>query len=133
MYHGFILAGLYNLGILIFSKGLGNDLGEVDALFDFNGCISVLLWGAAYVALASSYDKSPGVAMVFAVEKLFYGFHWLRWMGKHMTELPALVKSDPLTGAFFAMYGAGDLAFMAFFAYVACCFRRNISVGQKAE
>jgi len=40
---GFILAMLYNSGIVIFSNCFGSDLGAVDGLFSPAGCIAVLL------------------------------------------------------------------------------------------
>ena len=129
---GFVVAALYNACILVFSRGLSGNLGAVDPLFGAGGCIGVLLWGAAYFALARRYDVAPAVAAVFCVEKAFYGVHWLRWMSAHGGELSSLVETDPLAGAFFSMYGVGDLVFMVFFGWVAWRWRHNMS-GLKAS
>jgi len=116
---GFVLAGLYNICIILFSKGFSGDLGAVDPLFGPGGCIGVLLWGLAYLALARSYSSAPAVALVFALEKLFYGTHWLLWLRDHSGELGQMIESDYLTGTFYSIYGPGDLAFMVFFGWVA--------------
>lgn len=129
---GFILAMLYNSGIVIFSKGFGSDLGAVDGLFSPGGCIGVLLWGLAYLALANRYSVAPAVALVFCLEKAFYGIHWCLWISRHSGEIPAMIEADFLTGAFFSCYGVGDLAFMVFFGLVAWRYRDNI-LGAPAE
>jgi hypothetical protein len=98
---GFWLAALYNTCIILFSKGFGNDLGSVDPLFGPSGCVGILLWGAAYFALARKYDVAPSLAAVFCVEKAFYGVHWLQWMAAHQSELAALQAADPSAAAFF--------------------------------
>ncbi len=116
---GFVLAMAYNSSILIFSKGLSGNLGAIDPLFSPNGCIGVLLWGLAYLALARSYADAPAVALVFAVEKLFYGCHWLLWLKDHGGQLAEIRAADPLAGFFYSTYGSGDLVFMVFFGWVA--------------
>ena len=123
---GFWLAALYNTCIIVFSKGFGNELGAVDPLFGPSGCVGILLWGAAYFALARRYEGAPAVALVFCAEKAFYGVHWLMWMSAHGGELSAMTGQDPLTGMFFSIYGAGDLLFMVFFASVAWRWRHNL-------
>ena len=93
---GFIIAGLYNSGIGIFSKGFSDNLGAVDPLFSGAGCVGIQLWGLAYIALAQRYSVAPAVALVFCLEKLFYAQHWLFWLSKHSAELPAMIEADPL-------------------------------------
>jgi hypothetical protein len=124
---GFWVAALYNTCIIIFSKGFGGDLGDVDPLFGSAGCVAVLLWGAAYFALSRRYEVAPAVALVFCVEKAFYGIHWLIWMSSHGGELAEMTSQDPLTGMFFSIYGAGDLLFMVFFGAVAWNWRHNLT------
>ena len=126
---GFVLAALYNICIVLFSKGFSGDLGAVDPLFGPGGCVGVLLWGLAYLSLARSYSAAPAVALVFALEKLFYGSHWLLWLKDHRETLPALIESDYLTGTFFSIYGAGDLLFMVFFGWVAWRYRDRLWTG----
>ena len=124
---GFYIAAAYNFCIIIFSQGFSSGLGEIDPLFSPAGCVGVLLWGAAYFALANRYAVAPAVALVFAVEKAFYGIHWLLWMSEHSGELSAMREADALTGGFYAIYGAGDLAFMVFFAWVVWTWRDRLS------
>lgn len=123
---GFIIAGLYNSGIGIFSKGFSDNLGAVDPLFSSAGCVGVQLWGLAYIALAQRYSVAPAVALVFCLEKLFYAQHWLFWISAHGCELSAMAESDPLAASFFAIYGLGDIAFMFFFGWVAWRWRENL-------
>lgn len=123
---GFIIAGLYNSGIGIFSKGFSDNLGAVDPLFSSAGCVGVQLWGLAYIALAQRYSVAPAVALVFCLEKLFYAQHWLFWISAHGSELSAMAESDPLAASFFAIYGLGDIAFMFFFGWVAWRWRENL-------
>ena len=123
---GFYLAATYNLCIIVFSRGFSESLGEVDPLFSSSGCVGILLWGAAYFALARRYSVAPAMALVFALEKAFYGLHWLGWMSDHASELTAMMQSDPLTGLFYAIYGAGDLGFMVFFGWVVWTYRSQL-------
>ena len=124
---GFYLAASYNLCIIIFSKGFSESLGAIDPLFSSSGCIGILLWGAAYAALAHRYSVAPAVSLVFAFEKAFYAIHWLSWMGQHAGEIPGMLEANPLTGFFYAIYGAGDLIFMAFFGWVAWTHRAHLN------
>lgn len=116
---GFKLAAAYNLAIIPLSQGFGDALGRVDPLFAPAGCVAVLLWGAAYFSIAHRFHLVPGLVLVFAIEKAFYGLHWLAWMSERSAELPTMLETDPLTGIFYSTYGAGDFAFMAFFGWVA--------------
>ena len=123
---GFVLACGYNSGIGIFSKGFSDSLGTIDPLFLGDGCVGIQLWGLAYLALTRHYFTAPAVALVFCIEKLFYAQHWLFWLAENADQLPAMIENDPLTGIFFAIYGAGDIAFMFFFGWVAWKFRENL-------
>ena len=123
---GFTIAALYNLCIVIFSRGFSDVLGAVDPLFGSGGSVGILLWGMAYYALRNRYAQAPAVALVFAVEKLFYAAHWAVWMGGHSGELPGLFDADPMTGLFFAIYGAGDALFMVFFFWVSWTHRERL-------
>lgn len=115
---GFLLAAATNVvGILLFSKGLTNEaLFAADPdLFSKPGCALIIVWGLAYAALANSYREAATVALVFAIEKLFYGLHWLVWMGANAHHLPGMRQADLLAGTFYSVYGLVDLAFCAFF------------------
>ena len=122
----FCIAALYNFCIVLFSKGFSNNLGAVDPLFSPEGCIGILLWGAAYFALSKRHQSTPSMSLVFSLEKAFYGFHWLIWMLHHHGDISEMFSQDPLTGLFFAIYGIGDLLFMIFFAWVAWKWRSNM-------
>ena len=124
---GFYIAAAYNLCIILFSQGFSNSLGEIDPLFSPDGCFAVLLWGAAYFALANRYTAAPAVALVFAIEKAFYSLHWLLWMSENAGELSTMMEADFLTGLFFTIYGVGDLLFMVFFGWVAWMWRDRLS------
>ena len=122
----FYVAAAYNFCIIFFSKGFSSNLAAIDPLFSPTGCLCILLWGAAYFALAKGYQKLPQMALVFCVEKAVYGIHWALWMAAHHTELPAMFEADPLIGLFYAIYGVGDLAFMVFFGWVFWKYHRPL-------
>ena len=124
---GFKIAALYNAFIILFSKGFAEDLGAIDPLFSSAGCVAVLLWGAAYFTLANRYQVMPALCLVFGVEKGFYAIHWMVWLSAHAGELGPMFNEDPLTGFFYAIYGAGDLIFMVFFLTIAWTWRHTAS------
>ena len=109
----FLLAGCYNLAIIIVSKGFTNqDLFSFDPLFSRDGCICVVLWGLAYMAMATSFRHAPFISLVFGCEKLLYYTHWHICLARRGAK-------DAKSAAFFVQtYGAGDLAFGFFFFYV---------------
>jgi len=119
---GFRLAAATNiLGVLVFSWGLTNErLTELSPIvFSRFGLISIMLWGMAYWAVASSYLAVPFLVAVFAIEKLIYVITWVIWIKEHGGELPSLFTESPLTATFFSIYGQIDLAFGLFFAFAA--------------
>ncbi len=122
---GFLLAGLYNLGIIVFSRGFSNVLGEVDPLFGSEGAVLIALWGLAYMGLRDAYKAAPMVVGVFCVEKVFYAQHWAVWLAAEHGNLGDLFASDPMSAAFFSVYGLGDAAFAVFFGLVAWRHRRR--------
>jgi len=119
---GFRLAAATNIvGVLVFSWGLTNErLTELSPIvFSRFGLISIMLWGMAYWAVASSYLAVPFLVAVFAIEKLIYVITWVIWIEEHGGELPSLFAEAPLTATFFSIYGLIDLAFGLFFAFTA--------------
>ena len=116
---GFIIAALYNLGIILFSRGFTEVLGAVDPLFGSEGSVGILLWGMAYFSLRNTYAQAPQVAFVFCLEKVYYAAHWALWISAHSSELASMADGDPLTALFFTIYGAGDALFAIFFGWVA--------------
>ena len=120
--YGFYAAAAFNVvGMALFSKGLTNTaLFAVDPeVFSRPGCVLVMVWGLAYAAQARAWQAAPAVSAVFALEKLLFAGRWVWWMSAHGSELPTIAAEDPLAGAFYGAYGAGDAAFMGFFAWAA--------------
>jgi len=119
--NGFILAGLANIvGISIITHGFTNDVffQVFPGVFSPFGCVAIMLWGLAYIAVAGSYANVRWLCGVFAIEKAAYVATWIWWMVQHASELPQLKEMDLLSGIFFAGYGINDLAFGLFFAWV---------------
>lgn len=114
----YILAGLYNLSILIFNGFFTNDLLTLadNETFSTTGMIGIILWGLAYMSIYKDFDKLPLLNLVFAIEKFYYGYRWLLW---HTNQHNDIKKLDMLTGLFFSIYGLGDFLFGIFFAYMA--------------
>ena len=118
----FRLASAVNiLGVLIFSMMFTNErLIELSpTVCSRFGLVSIMLWGAAYLAVATSYRAVPYLVGVFAIEKFVYVATWIVWIQQHHQELSPLFDESPLTAIFYANYGPTDLLFGVFFAYVA--------------
>ncbi|MXO57056.1 hypothetical protein [Pontixanthobacter gangjinensis] len=117
--NGFILAGLSNIfGVLICSKLLTNDvmMNTQPGVMGFFGLISIVLWGFAYIAVSKSYVHVRWLVGVFVIEKLAYVIAWISFMQSQ--SLGAVYEQDFLAGVFYTIYGANDLTFMLFFAFV---------------
>ncbi len=114
-YLGYILAGIYNFSILIFSKLFTNNLGKYDDLFNFNGIIMILLWGMSYVSIYRKYREVPLLNFVFFIEKMYFVYKWIIWMGNNSQNLTSIFNEDIFTGLFYSVYGIGDFAFGLFF------------------
>ena len=111
------VAGAYNLSIIVFCRGFTSKCffqGDPN-LFDVKGVLFVLLWGAAYLSVASEYASVPYAFLVFTLEKLFYGVYWINWLRKR-NQWVHKVQGDALANTFFHIYGLGDiLSGLAFF------------------
>ena len=119
---GFRLAGATNIvGVLVFSLGLTNErLIELSPIvFSRFGLISIMLWGMAYWAVATSYRTVPSLVGVFAIEKLIYVITWGMWLKAHGGDLSVLFAESPLTAIFYSVYGPIDFVFGLFFAFAA--------------
>jgi hypothetical protein len=119
---GFRLAAAANIvGVLLFSQAFSSErfISLSPVVFSRFGLVSIMLWGLAYLAVASVYDRVPKLVAVFAVEKGLYVATWLFWMRSRGGELPGLFNVSPLTATFYAIYGPTDLLFGLFFALVA--------------
>jgi hypothetical protein len=75
---GFLLAGLMNASVLIFTRLFTNfTISEFDPNVMSNfGLLSILLWGLAYIAAAKNFQKVPWLVGLFVIEKLIYGLVW---------------------------------------------------------
>lgn len=116
---GFILAAFMNVfGVLLFSRGFTNSaMNEADPVVMSNfGLLMITVWGLAYLAAAKIDANIKWLAGVFALEKLVYVVVWISWLSKNSLE--QLYSEDVFAGVFYSIYGANDLVFMLFFAYV---------------
>ena len=117
--NGLIAAGLMNIGgVLLFSRAFTNvSINNADPVVMSNfGLLMIVVWGLAYVGAAAVTTSIKWLAAVFAVEKLVYGVVWIRWLSEN--SLAQLYATDRFAGVFFSIYGANDLMFMFFFAWV---------------
>jgi hypothetical protein len=117
--NGLIAAGLMNIGgVLLFSRAFTNvSINNADPVVMSNfGLLMIVVWGLAYVGAAAVTTSIKWLAAAFAVEKLVYGVVWIRWLSEN--SLAQLYATDRFAGVFFSIYGANDLMFMCFFAWV---------------
>ena len=117
--NGLIAAGLMNiLGVLLFSRAFTNPaINSADPVVMSNfGLLMIVVWGLAYLGAATITSSIKWLAAAFALEKLVYVVVWVRWLSEN--NLAQLYSKDFFAGAFFSIYGANDLIFMMFFAWV---------------
>ncbi len=115
---GFIIAGLMNATVLIFSKLFTNStIPEFDPGVMSNfGLLMIFIWGLAYISIAKNYNKVRWLVGVFAVEKLIYGCVWINWMLNNTVS--DVYERDILAGLFYSIYGMNDWVFFIFFLVV---------------
>ena len=115
---GFILAGLMNSSVLIFSRLFTNTtIAEFDPIVMSNfGLLMILIWGLAYMSVAKSYLQVKWLIGVFALEKLIYAGVWSNWMLSN--NLADVYAQDLMAGVFYSIYGINDWVFFAFFVFV---------------
>ncbi len=117
----FVVAGLVNIvGVLVVSKVFTSDQAYLldEYVFSWLGLVSIMLWGAAYIAVSRRYQHVPALLPVFFVEKLLYFGAWLNWILSPPKTLADIFQESTILGAFFAGYGPIDLAFGLFFLWV---------------
>ena len=117
--NGFIAAGVMNIaGVLVFSRAFTNEaINRADPVVMSNfGLLMIVVWGLAYLAAATIPSGIKWLAGAFALEKLVYGVIWLSWLSGN--RLAQVYADDVFAGIFFSIYGANDLLFMVFFAWV---------------
>ena len=116
---GFILAGLMNIiGVLANSRFFTNAvIPAIDPVVMSNfGLLMIVIWGFAYISVASNFDKVKWLVGVFAIEKFIYGFIWTKWILNN--NLSSVFEKDTAAGIFYAIYGVNDWIFFIFFLVV---------------
>ena len=115
---GFILAGIMNLTVLVFSRFFTNTTipaTDPDVASNF-GLLMIVVWGLAYIAVAKKSNHVKWLVAVFAVEKLIYGCVWLNWILNN--NVSTVFENDAMAGIFFSIYGVNDWIFCVFFLIV---------------
>lgn len=115
---GFIIGGLMNLSVLIFSRFFTNEtIAEFDpeVLSNF-GLLIIVIWGLAYLSVAKNYKSVKWLVAVFAVEKFIYGCAWTNWLLTN--SISKVYEKDVMAGLFYSMYGINDWLFFIFFSFV---------------
>ncbi|MBG6112112.1 hypothetical protein H4V97_001109 [Flavobacterium sp. CG_23.5] len=115
---GFIIAGLMNATVLIFSKLFTNTIiPEFDPTVMSNfGLLMIFIWGLAYMSVAKNYHNVKWLVGVFAIEKFIYGYIWINWILNN--NVYDVYKKDVLAGIFYSIYGINDWVFFIFFLIV---------------
>tara|TARA_R110000868_G_scaffold113697_1_gene305001 strand:+ start:135 stop:554 length:420 start_codon:yes stop_codon:yes gene_type:complete len=115
---GFVLAGLMNSSVLVFSRFFTNPtIAEFDPVVMSNfGLLMILIWGLAYISAAKNYAEVKWLIGVFAVEKLIYGYVWINWFLNN--NISDVYEKDTMAGLFYSIYGINDWLFFVFFSYV---------------
>jgi hypothetical protein len=115
---GFILAGVMNSSVLLFSRGFTNktiNAYDPDVMSNF-GMLMILIWGLAYISVAYRFQNVKWLVFVFAIEKLIYGCVWLQWITTN--DVSIIYDKDKMAGIFYSIYGLNDWLFCVFFLYV---------------
>ncbi len=115
---GFIISGLMNLTVLIFSRLFTNStIPEFDPVVMSNfGLLMIVLWGLAYMSIAKNYHKVKWLVGVFVVEKFIYGYVWIKWILNN--NISEVYEKDTMAGIFYSIYGINDWIFFVFFLLV---------------
>ncbi|WP_185956510.1 hypothetical protein [Changchengzhania lutea] len=115
---GFIIAGLMNASVLVFSRLFTNlTIPEVDPNVMSNfGLVIILIWGLAYISVAKNYHQVKWLVGVFAIEKLIYGCTWAYWILNN--SISDVYEKDVMAGLFYSIYGVNNWVFFVFFLLV---------------
>lgn len=115
---GFIIAGLMNSSVLLFSRLFTNaTIPEFDpAVMSNFGLLMIFIWGLAYISVAENFKNVKRLIGIFAVEKFIYGYVWINWLINN--DISAVFEKDLMAGAFYAIYGVNDWFFFIFFSFV---------------
>ncbi|SFJ60352.1 hypothetical protein [Olleya namhaensis] len=115
---GFIIAGLMNSSVLIFSRFFTNTtIPEFDAQVMSNfGLLMIFIWGLAYISVSKKYKNVKYLIAIFSIEKFIYGFVWINWILNN--SISDVFEKDVMAGIFYSIYGINDWLFFLFFTYV---------------
>lgn len=115
---GFVIAGLMNMAVLVFSRFFNNAvIPESDpAVMSNFGLLMIVVWGLAYISISKNYYSVKWLVGVFAVEKFIYGFTWIKWMLNN--NVLHVFEKDKMAGIFYSIYGVNDWMFFIFFLLV---------------
>ncbi len=115
---GFIIAGLMNMSVLLFSRLFTNTtIAEFDQVVMSNfGLLMIVVWGLAYISIAKKFHAVKWLVAVFAIEKFIYGFIWTTWMIDN--NIKDVFAKDKMAGMFYSVYGINDWMFFVFFTGV---------------
>ena len=115
---GFLIAGLMNATVLIFSKLFTNSIiTEFDPQVMSNfGLLMIFIWGLAYMSVAKNYHQVKRLVGIFAIEKFIYGYVWTNWMLHN--NVSDVFEKDLMAGLFYSTYGINDWVFFIFFSFV---------------
>nr|WP_321230360.1 hypothetical protein [uncultured Psychroserpens sp.] len=115
---GFLIAGLMNISVLIFSRFFNNPIineFDQDVMSNF-GLLMIVIWGFAYISVAKTYNHVKWLVLVFAIEKLIYGIIWTKWILNNSVSY--VFEKDTMAGIFYSIYGINDWTFFIFFLLV---------------
>ena len=124
--NGFIAAGLMNiLAVLTLSRFFTNKaIPQIDPVVMSNfGLLMILVWGCAYLAVATNYSNVKWLVGTFVIEKLIYVIAWVMWITTNSVN--EVYDKDLFAGIFFSVYGINDFIFFIFFLVVFIKLFRN--------
>ncbi|WP_339889252.1 hypothetical protein [uncultured Flavobacterium sp.] len=115
---GFIIAGIMNSSVLLFSRLFTNaTIPKFDPTVMSNfGLLMIFIWGLAYLSVAKNFKNVKWLIGIFAVEKFIYGYIWINWLLNN--NISAVFEKDSMAGIFYAIYGVNDWLFFIFFSFV---------------
>lgn len=115
---GFIISGLMNMSVLLFSRLFTNEtIPEFDKTVMSNfGLLMIVIWGLAYISIAKNFHSVKWLIGVFAIEKFIYGCIWTNWILNNTVS--DVYKKDLMAGIFYSIYGINDWLFFVLFSLI---------------
>lgn len=116
---GMYLSGMMNIaGVLVFSRLFTNEaINKANPVIMSNfGLVMIVVWGLAFLAMASKWEHLKWVIGAFAIEKFIYGYTWTKWLMN--SDLSSVYKEDAMAGLFYTIYGLNDWLFCIFYIVV---------------